>query len=88
VEIPGADSVLILNQQRKYAATKVGGAVSFAIASSASHILQNHGKDHDPKRPREYELDQGSRRKLNFGLLAFTCIGLCGVPGEASLSYP
>ena len=60
-------------------ARKVGGAAGFAIASCVSHILYEHQKERE-------SMDDGTRRKLNFGLLVFAFVGLASIPGESSFS--
>ena len=78
----------LLSQPGKYTAQKIGGAVGFAIASAISHLLyQRQNANGGVKENLESDESSRSIRKLNFGLGAFSLIGLFAVPGEASFHF-
>ena len=56
-------------------ATKWGGAAGFGMAAAVSNILR---KANDKDR-----LSSNTYKRINFGLLGFSFLGLAGCPGEA-----
>ena len=62
----------------KKLASKWGGAAGFGLASYSSHILMGANQNS--------RLSSDTYRRLNIGLLGFSCLGLVAVPGEAAFS--
>ncbi len=87
--IAGASTATAIKiQPGQFSATKLGGALGFAVAAGVSRILHKYtSAEGDVEKEEESVLDADSCRKLNFGLLSFSLVGLFAVPGEASLSY-
>jgi hypothetical protein len=57
-------------------ATKWGGAAGFGMAAGVSNILKN-ANEHE-------RLSSDTYKRINFGLLGFSVLGLAGCPGEAA----
>jgi len=84
----------------RYPASKVGGATGFALAAGISYILGNGGdpRSRDGRIPlgssgTDTDIDTypesssnetTTNKKLHFGIMMFSFIGMLAVPGEAS----
>jgi len=68
---------------KRYPISKVAGGTGFALAAGIARLLQTcddgdgDGEDEGTSSPQTW-------KKLNFGLAAFSFIGLLAIPGEAS----